>query len=166
MAALGDPAMEVGMRRSKFLPVPVVIDTKEQEPYTFNPNLVVPVRRALPAGDYSIAGLENMVAVERKTVNDFVNTVIHSRTRFYRELASLRKYKLACVVVEGTLADVLGGKYTGHAKPESVFSTAIAITVNFGIPVFYCSNRQAACRFVETYLLRAAARRASWPPGR
>ena len=49
--------------------VTVVIDTREQEPYGFNPDLVRPLRRALPAGDYSVAGLEETIAVERKPVN-------------------------------------------------------------------------------------------------
>jgi ERCC4-type nuclease len=148
--------------RSSAAPVPIIIDTREQEPYCFDRNLVVPVRRALPAGDYSVVGMESVVAVERKTVDDFVGTVIHARDRFHRELARLGQYRRACVVVEGTLADLLIGKYTSRAHPESVFGSALAITVDYGIPVFYCSNRQAACRFVQGYLLRAAARGQSW----
>lgn len=69
--------------------VTVVIDTREQEPYGFNPDMVRPVRRALPAGDYSIDGLEETIAVERKTLDDFVGTVMRARGRFYRELRRL-----------------------------------------------------------------------------
>jgi DNA excision repair protein ERCC-4 len=148
--------------RSRLLPVPLVIDTREQEPYSFDPKLVAPVRRALPAGDYSIAGLERDVAVERKTLDDFVGTVIRARDRFHRELAKLGEYHRACVVVEGTLADLLTGKYTSRAHPESIFGSALAITVDYGVPVFFCSNRQAACHFVQGYLLRAAARGRTW----
>jgi ERCC4-type nuclease len=148
--------------RSNSAPVPIVIDTREQEPYSFDPKLVVPARRALPAGDYSISGMESLVAVERKTVDDFVGTVIRARQRFHRELAKLATYRRACVVVEGSLADLLTGKYTSRAHPESVFGSALAITIDHGVPVFFCSNRQAACRFVQGYLLRAAARRQSW----
>jgi ERCC4-type nuclease len=145
-------------------PVEIIIDTREQKPYTFNPALVVPIRRALPAGDYSVAGLELLLAVERKSMDDFVGTVIRARERFYRELAKLSRYPRACVVVEGTLADLLAGNYRAHAHPESVFGSALAITVDFGIPVFFCSSRSVACRFVEKYLLRGAARREIWEP--
>jgi len=148
--------------RSNAPPVSIIIDTREQEPYGFNPQLVRPVRRALPAGDYSVAGLEQMVAVERKTLDDFVGTVIRARGRFYRELRRLSSYTRACVVVEADLADVLAGRYRGDAHPHSVLGSALAITVDFGIPVFFCSNRQIACRFVEGYLLRAAERRTHW----
>jgi len=142
--------------------VTVIIDTREQEPYGFDPRQVVAVRRALPAGDYSVAGLEQMVAVERKTLDDFVGTVIRARGRFYRELRCLERYPRACVVVEADMSDVIGGRYRGDAHPLAVLGSALAITVDFGVPVFFCSNRQIACRFVEGYLLRAAERRGRW----
>jgi ERCC4-type nuclease len=142
--------------------VTIIIDTREQEQYGFNPQLVTSVRRALPAGDYSVAGLEQTVAVERKTLNDFVGTVMRARGRFYRELRRFGTYARACVVVEADLADVLAGRYRGDAHPHAILGSALAITVDFGIPVYFCSNRQIACRFVEGYLLRAAARRSQW----
>ena len=150
------------LSRSRTGPVSVIVDTREQEPYGFNPQLVTPVRRALPAGDYSVAGLERTVAVERKTLEDFVGTVIRARARFYRELRRLKHHQHACVVVEANLGDILAARYRGGAHPHSILASALAITVDFGIPVFFCSNRQVACRFVEGYLLRAAARRDTW----
>ncbi len=148
--------------RSSARPVTVIVDTREQDYYGFNPQLVTPVRRALPAGDYSVAGMEQIVAVERKTLDDFVGTVMRARGRFYRELRRLAKYTRACVVVEADLADILAGRYRGDAHPHAILGSALAISVDFGIPVYFCSNRQIACRFVEGYLLRAAARGARW----
>lgn len=148
--------------RSKAIPLTVIIDSREQEPYGFNPRLITPVRAALPAGDYSVAGLEQSVAVERKTLEDFVGTVTRARDRFYRELERFQSYARACVVVEADLEDVLAGRYRGGAHPHSILGSALAIAVDFGIPVFFCSNRQVACRFVEGYLLRAANRREQW----
>ena len=150
------------LSRSDGSPVTLIIDTREQEPYGFDPRLVIAVRRALPAGDYSVAGLEQMVAVERKTLDDFVGTVIRARGRFYRELRRLERYARACVVVEADLGDVLAGRYRGDAHPHSVLGSVLAVAVDFGVPVFFCSNRQIACRFVEGYLLRAADRRTQW----
>jgi len=43
--------------------VTVVVDTREQEPYTFESGCTEVVRRALPAGDYSVEGHEDAVAV-------------------------------------------------------------------------------------------------------
>ena len=62
--------------------ITVVVDTREQEPYHFDPESVTATRRALPAGDYSLERWEDQVAVERKTLEDLVGTVIRSRKRF------------------------------------------------------------------------------------
>jgi ERCC4-type nuclease len=139
-------------RSSSGLPT-ILTDTREQEPYSFDPQLAGSQRIALPAGDYSVVGLEGVVAVERKSLDDFVSTVIHSRERFYRELRKLAEYRAACVVVEAGVVDVLQRRYRGAAHPSAVLGSALSITLDFRIPVFFCSSRQAACHFVQAYLL-------------
>ena len=145
------------MSRSSASPT-IIIDTREQEGYSFDSRLAATVRRALPAGDYSVAGLEATVAVERKALDDFVSTVIHSRERFRSELRKLAGYRAACVVVEAGVLDVLLQRYRGDAHPNAVLGSALSIILDFRIPVFFCSNRQAACQFVQAYLLAAHAR--------
>jgi ERCC4-type nuclease len=137
----------------------ILIDTREQLEYSFS---IPAIRRKLDAGDYSIEGLEQEIAVERKSLDDFVSSVIHSRVRFQKELQKLAGYRAACVVVEAGVIDVLQKRYRGEAHPNAVLGCALSIILDFGVPVFFCSNRQAACRFVEGYLLRAAARRSQW----
>ncbi len=132
----------------------VVVDTREQEPYLFQSGGLRVIRRALPAGDYSLAGHEGSVAVERKTLDDFVSTVIRARKRFFKELRLLSSYDTACIVVEANLRDILTGGYRSGAHPNAVLGTVLSIVVDFRIPVFFCSDRQAACRFVEEYLLK------------
>ena len=92
------------------------------------------VRRALPAGDYSVAGLESMVAVERKTLDDFVSTVIRARGRFRANCASSAGYARACIVVEADLADVLQGRYRGDAHPNAVLGSALSIILDYRRP--------------------------------
>jgi ERCC4-type nuclease len=146
------------LSRSNREPATIVIDTREQEPYSFDPRLAAAVRRALPAGDYSVEGLEDRVVVERKTLDDFVSTVIHARQRFREELWKLAGYRAACVVIEAGVADVLLQRYRGDAHPNAVVGNALSIILDFGVPVFFCGNRQAACQFVQAYLLAAHAR--------
>jgi ERCC4-type nuclease len=132
----------------------VVIDTREQAPYTFDPARVVSVSHALPAGDYSLQGYENRVAIERKSLDDFVGTVIRARGRFEIELGVLEGYEFACVVVEASIEDVLLHRYRMAVHPNSVMGSAIAITLDHHIPVFFCGTRQHACHFVEGLLCR------------
>jgi ERCC4-type nuclease len=140
--------------RSNDARVTIIVDTREQEPYTFDPERVTTVRRALRSGDYSLDGLDSRVAVERKSLDDFVSTVIRDRDRFRRELDRLHQMEAACVVVEGNVSDVLRGRYTSGAHPASILGAALSIIVDHEIPVYFASDRQAACRFVEGFLLR------------
>jgi ERCC4-type nuclease len=133
----------------------IVIDSREQEPYSFDPRLAATVRRALQAGDYSVGGFEDQVAVERKTLDDFVSTLIHRRRRFREELRKLSRYRAACVVVEAELLDVLGKRYRGEARPEAVVGSTLSILLDYGVPVMFCGNRQAARHFTQGYLLAA-----------
>jgi ERCC4-type nuclease len=141
------------VRQAQGRPV-IVVDTREIEPYSFDPERVAVIRRALPAGDYSLDGLEDRVAVERKTLDDLVTTVIRSRDRFRRELKLLREYKAACIVVEADLAEVLAGRYHSGAHPSAVLGAVVSIVIDYGVPVFFCSDRQVARLFTECYLLR------------
>ncbi len=138
--------------------VSIVVDTREQEPYSFPPERFLIERRALPAGDYSLAGFEHDVAIERKTAEDFVHTVIRERDRFRSELLKLQTYMCSCIVVEANFEELLSGNYRSGAHPASVTGAAISIIVDYGVPVFFCSNRQCACRFVQEYLLRCHRR--------
>ena len=130
----------------------IVIDTREQEPYAF----ACPTgHEKLDAGDYSVVGHERAVAVERKSLPDFAQTVIRDFDRFDVELRALGEYHAACVVVEADLDDVLRGRTRRQLRsvsPTSVLGAAVHITLRYGVPVFWCGSRQAACAFTEQYL--------------
>ena len=138
----------------------VIADSREQAPYAFPCGSV---RKALAAGDYSVDGLEDRIAVERKSLSDFVHTVIHDFDRFRRELQLLSAYEAACIVVEADMDAVLRNDRTYDlraASPESVLGASLHIMLEFHIPVIWCGTRQAARAFTEMYL-RMAARKAA-----
>ncbi len=130
----------------------IIIDTREQAPYGF---ACATLRRKLDAGDYSVDGQDRLVAVERKSLKDFVTTVIHDFARFAAELEKLAKLPAACVVVEADLDHVLRGLAVADcrgASPESILGAAIHVGLRYGVPVFWCGSRQAARAFTDAYL--------------
>jgi len=135
-------------------PIAIVVDTREQEPYVFDPARVTTVRRTLLAGDYSLDGLESIVAVERKSLDDFATTVVRHRERFGRELRVLAGYALGCVVVEATLDDIVEHRYRADVHPNSVVGATLSIIVDYGVPVYLAGDRQLARLFVEGLLRR------------
>ncbi len=134
----------------------IVVDTREQDEYTFGDAKVV--RRKLDAGDYSVAGLENRVAIERKNIDDFVNTVIYQKERFHEELCALARMDFAAIVVEASLTDVLDHRYKSGVRPVSVIGAAVAIMVEYRVPIIFCGNRQLACHVTHAILQRFASK--------
>ena len=79
------------------IPKPVVlIDTREQSPFDFSrfPNWIAGEKRQkLDVGDYSILGMENVLALERKSLSDLITTLIQQRLRFFKLCEQLAQYR-------------------------------------------------------------------------
>jgi DNA excision repair protein ERCC-4 len=138
----------------------IVIDTREQRPYTFSEARVGGVvHAALPAGDYSVQGCETQIAVERKSLADFISTVIHAQERFGRELTLLKTYPRAWIVVEGSLDDVLQGRYDSRVSPQSLLAITASLMTQYAIPVLFAGDRPSARALVEELLVQWHAHR-------
>ena len=101
----------------------IIIDTREQRRYDF-PDAI---HRALPSGDYSLEGLEETFAIERKSLADWVNTVVHNRRRFCAELKRLQAYDFAAVVIESSFADILRGDYRSDVTPQALLGITVGL---------------------------------------
>jgi len=96
-------------------PFTVVVDTREQLPYSFSgmtgeggTALVVPtVVHGLSSGDYSIQEMEGEVSCERKSLEDLYGSTTWGRKRFEAEIGRLNEYKSAFVVVEATWWEIV-----------------------------------------------------------
>ncbi len=135
--------------------LPIIIDTREQRGWAFDPAQVLVTRRALPAGDYSLAGLETRVALERKSLGDFVSTVIHDWLRFRKELVRLSGYDVAAVCVEADIGRVYRHEYESEASPASVLGRANGILLDHGIPVLWWGDGKSAADMAHRLLLLA-----------
>jgi DNA excision repair protein ERCC-4 len=105
----------------------ICIDTREQTPLPFS--RLKTRWGKLPAGDYSIAGLEDEeeFAVERKTVPDLVGCCMgDNRDRFERELKLLRGYDFKRILVVGSRSDIEMQRYHSRITPRSVFGSLSA----------------------------------------
>lgn len=83
----------------------IVIDTREQRPWSFPPNIDVEIG-TLKTGDYALKG-DNRFAVERKSADDFVGTISVGWHRFCRELNRMDEagFCAKVVIVESDFAD-------------------------------------------------------------
>lgn len=125
--------------------ISIIIDTREQAPYTFDAWEVTTTRAGLPTGDYSVAGFEDRVGIERKSLDDLISCLMgDNRQRFERELARGRVYELFAVVVEADLTDLARGRYQSQMKPEACLQSVTTFFVRYGVPFMFCGNRAGA----------------------
>jgi len=116
----------------------VAIDTREQKPYRFARSEV----KTLASGDYSIVGLEDRIAVERKTKQDAYSSLGQGRARFERELQRLSRFDYAAVVIETSLPDFLRAPAFSRMNPTAAARSMIAWSVKYRVCVFFAGDRR------------------------
>jgi len=131
------------------IPKPVVIiDTREQAPFTFTAMsnwIGGTVSRKLDVGDYSIVGMERLLRLERKSLTDLISTLMHGRQRFFRECEALAKFRHAALLIEATYEDVKSFYHEDlctSAHPNAVSGSLDAVEARFRIPVIYTSQHR------------------------
>lgn len=136
----------------------IKVDTREKQPYEFTsfPE-VETVKWKLDFGDYTLEGFEKDICVERKSLDDFVNSICGDRFRFKERIKEISEnIKYACVVVEGSMLDIIEKKYFGRMKPSSVLGSLLSIQLDYGIAVQLCENRVAAQAYALAFMSYAA----------
>ena len=87
----------------------IVQDSREQAPYAFNAPKYAGVTvevGTLQTGDYSLHGLTDRIALERKSLSDLCGTLTAGRERFKRECERGRGLEYFGLVIESSMDDV------------------------------------------------------------
>ena len=133
----------------------IIIDTREQTPLLFA-NLPTE-RRTLTTGDYSVWGFEREFCVERKTIEDLVQSITRERDRFSRELQRMRAFDFRRLLIVGNLADIEEHRYRSLAVPKAIIGSLFAFEARFDVPVSFSATPEAAAALIErwaVYFLR------------
>lgn len=129
----------------------VAVDTREQRPYRFP----LMDRRGLKTGDYSVVGLEDRVAVERKRLEELFSITGRDRERFERELERMAGLDFAAIVIEADLPQVLRGAAFSHVSPKAVVGSLVSWSIRYRAHVFFAGDRRHAnaltLRLLEKY---------------
>ena len=142
----------------------VIIDTREQRPFAFAPDVFEVRRATLATGDYSIAGLEAVVSVERKNLGDLVSTVTHDWIRFRKELWRLAGFPFAAIVVEADPSDLWEHRYEAQVDAASVWGRCNSCMIDHGVPVLWWGSRKY-CEPAMGKLMKLLARKYEVPHG-
>ncbi len=127
-------------------PIVIYADAREMKSEVvkklFEKGVAVRVQN-LDAGDYV---LSERVAVERKTAEDFVNSIIERK--LFDQLLRLKKFYLKPILI------IEGNGLYGRLSPNAVRGALATIAVDFGIPIIQTANAEETAE-----ILIAIARR-------
>jgi ERCC4-type nuclease len=131
----------------------IKIDSREQKPYQFKTPFET---GTLPTGDYSLSGLENYIAIERKNIDDLIGCLTGDRERFEKELFRAKALDYFALVIECNLSDLVNGRYESKMLPKSAIQSLLAFSVRYKLPIFFCENREYSQRVTESLLCKFA----------
>jgi DNA excision repair protein ERCC-4 len=129
-------------------PLIIIQDSREQQPLHFTryPSEVA----GLVTGDYSVRGFESDFAIERKSLDDLLQSITTERHRFMREVDRLRGYDFARLLIIGTEAQVMARAYRSRMEPRAVLASLLGIEAR-GLPVCWARSPEVAASMVEAW---------------
>lgn len=136
--------------------VVALVDTREQTPLDLSPLSIESI--TLPTGDYSVKGLESIVAVERKSLDDLLGCIGRERERFDREVQRLLAYPVRVLVVESTWGEIDLGQWRSKITPEQVIGSLLAWEA-MGLSVHLAGDHRRAGKHVARLLYQVAKKR-------
>lgn len=133
-----------------------LVDTREQTPLDLSPLSVEST--TLPTGDYTLKGLESIVAIERKSLDDLLGCVGRERERFDREVQRLLAYPVRVLVIESTWGEIDLGQWRSKITPEQVIGSLLAWEA-MGLSVHLAGDHRRAGKHVARLLYQVAKKR-------
>jgi DNA excision repair protein ERCC-4 len=138
-----------------------IIDSREQTPLDLEP--LTTITATLTTGDYSVRGLEHVVAIERKSLADLVGCVGSDRERFEREVQRLLAYPVRILVVESSWDAIESHEpafpqWRGKVTREAVIGSLMGWQAK-GISIHMAGSHDRAGKHVARLLYHVANRR-------
>ena len=134
----------------------ILVDSREQNPLDLSP-LKTKIA-TLSTGDYSCLGLENVVAIERKSLSDLIGCIGRERERFEKEMHRILAYPVRALIVEADWSTIELAQYRGTVPPNAVLGSLMGWIAQ-GIPVIMIGDHNRASKWVSRMIFLAAKRR-------
>ena len=133
----------------------ILVDTREQNPFNFSRFkgwFAGIERKALALGDYSVAGLEDVCAVERKSLSDLVHSCTVERTAFISRLRLMARYPHRLLVITSTLSQVKSPYAHASVDPNKMTQFLVATLAGLQVPFVCSETHELGEELVGSYL--------------
>ncbi|MBS3076204.1 hypothetical protein J4481_00485 [Candidatus Pacearchaeota archaeon] len=126
--------------------IKIEIDYREQ-------NSLVPIKlqtlgfeiefKELKVADYIIKG----IAIERKTVSDFISSMINRR--LLSQLEEMQQYENKLLIVEGIYEKELYAENNGGVNANAIRGFLLSIVMKHKIPLIFTKNAEDTAKFIS-----------------
>ncbi|MCX8169914.1 MAG: helix-hairpin-helix domain-containing protein [Candidatus Methanomethyliaceae archaeon] len=119
----------------------IIVDYREQSSETVRELLEMGVKieyANLPVGDYLIS---ERIVVERKTFNDFINSIIDKRL-FEQARLLLHSYNKPIILIEGK------NQIMRNISEEAIRGAIVSLIMDFNIPILWAKDAHEAAKFI------------------
>ena len=133
----------------------VLVDTREQTPFDFSRFsgwFARVEKKALKVGDYTIAGLEGICAVERKDLADLVHSFTVDRAAFINRLRFMSSLPHRLLVISAALSQVKSPYAHSNINPNRILQSLIAVLAGLNIPFLCTETHELGEEVVASYL--------------
>ena len=132
-------------------PFTILFDQREKQPYDF----ANAEKTFLSMGDYSVKGYHDKIAIERKSLNDLASSMVGRNRKLFEKNVkrAMDELDYYAIVVEANYEDT-DSERNWYCKltAESLKGSILCWSVKYGVPVFFCSDRNHARDVVRRLL--------------
>lgn len=99
--------------------------------------------KELKVGDYIVKD----VVIERKTVSDFLTSMINQR--LIKQIEELKQYENKLIIIEGISEKELYEENKEGINPNAIRGFLLSITLKHKIPLIFSKNSEDTAKFIE-----------------
>lgn len=116
----------------------VIVDRREKNSLVAHEliNLGIQIEfKVLPVADYLIGE----IAIERKTIRDFINSIINKR--IFRQLEEIKQFKKSIIIVEGHNNEL-------GFNEKAIQGMILSIILDYEVPIIFTSDYEETASYI------------------
>ena len=124
----------------------IIVDYREKNSLVISELIKLGIEiefRELKVADYIVKD----VAIERKTINDFVNSMINKR--LFNQIQELQQYKNKLLLVEGIDEQELYSDDESGVNGNAIRGFLLSILLKHNIPIIFTKNAEDSAKFIS-----------------
>jgi len=124
----------------------IIVDHREKNSLVISELISLGIEiefRQLKVADYLVRD----VAIERKTINDFVNSMINKR--LFNQIQELQQYKNRLLLVEGIDEQELYSDDESGVNGNAIRGFLLSILLKYNIPIIFTKDYEDTAKFIS-----------------